>query len=339
MRRLLLGSLRVLGWLLLGLLIAASGAWCVLALGISGPHGEGVRNALAGVAAVAVLATLVSLALRRWRWRALAAYAALFAAVLVWFFSLEPRNDRDWVAENARLAHATIEGDAVTVHNIRNFAYRSENDFTPAYYDKRFDLAKLEGVDLVATYWMGPAVAHIFLSFAFAGGDHLAVSIETRKEKGEGYSTVKGFFRQYELYYVVADERDVVRLRTNYRNDPPEQVYIFRLKGNPESARRVFMDYMNALNTLKAQPDWYNSLTTNCTTTIWTHSLVNPGHVPFNWKILASGYVPQYLYEQGRLVDGGLPFAELQQRSQVNARAQQADSAADFSTRIRQGAP
>ena len=118
----------------------------------------------------------------------------LFAAVLGWWFSLEPSNDRDWVAENARLAYAAIEGDIVTVHNIRNFDYRSETDFTPAWYDKRFDLRRLEGVDLVAVYWMGPAIAHIFVSFAFAGGDHLAVSIETRKEKGEGYSTVKGSF-------------------------------------------------------------------------------------------------------------------------------------------------
>ena len=131
--------------------------------------------------------------------------------------------------ENAVLPHATIEGDRVTVHNVRNFAYRTETDFTPAWHDKTYDLRQLEGVDLVATYWMGPAVAHIFLSFAFAGGDHLAVSIETRKEKGEGYSTVKGFFRQYELYYVVADERDVIGLRTNYRRDPPEDVYVYRI--------------------------------------------------------------------------------------------------------------
>jgi hypothetical protein len=165
------------------------------------------------------------------------------------------------------------------------------------------------------------------------------VSIETRKEKGEGYSTVKGFFRQYELYYVVADERDVIGLRTNYRQNPPEQVHVYRLAGDNAGARRVFMEYMNALNALKARPAFYNSLTTNCTTTIWTHSLVNPGHVPLSWKILASGYVPQYLYELGRLDARGLPFAELQRAAYVNDRAQQAGAAADFSTRIRSGMP
>src|SRR5207244_1722109 len=139
--------------------------------------------------------------------------------------------------EVARLAYATIDGDLVTVHNIRNFDYRTETDFTPAYYDKTYDLKKLDSVDLVAVYWMGPAIAHLFLSFGFAG-DHLAISIEARKEKGEGYSSVKGFFRQYELYYVVADERDVIRVRTNYRKDPPEAVYVFPLRAPRETMRR-----------------------------------------------------------------------------------------------------
>jgi hypothetical protein len=324
---------------LIGLLIVAVGGWGVLALAIAGPQAETLRLALAALYGAASLAALIALAVRRWRWRVLASYGALFAAVLLWYFSLEPSNNRDWVAENARLAHATIDGDAVTVHEIRNFAYRTETDFTPAYYDRRFDLSKLEGVDLVATYWMGPAVAHIFLSFAFSGGEHLAVSIETRKEKGEGYSTVKGFFRQYELYYVVADERDVIGLRTTHRNDPPEQVHVYRLAGDPAGARRVFMDYMNALNALKAKPAFYNSLTTNCTTTIWTHSLVNPGHVPLSWKILASGYVPQYLYELGRLDARGLSFPALQQAAYVNDRARQAGASANFPTLIRKKLP
>lgn len=339
MRRLAASVASVAALFLIALFILAAGAWGVLALAISGPQNASLRLALAAAFGSAALAALVALAVRRWRWRGLAAFLALFAAALVWFFNLQASNDRDWVAENAVLPHATVQGDLVTVHNVRNFAYRTETDFTPAYYDKTFDLGQLEGVDIVAAYWMGPAVAHIFLSFAFAGGDHLAVSIETRKEKGEGYSTVKGFFRQYELYYVVADERDVIRLRTNYRQDPPEQVHVYRIKGDAAGARGIFMDYVNAINALKQTPAFYNSLSTNCTTTIWTHSLVNPGHVPFSWKVLASGYVPQYLYEQGRLVDGGLPFAELQARALVNPRAQQADSAADFSTLIRQGLP
>ncbi len=235
----------------------------------------------------------------------------------------------------AVLPWAEISGDQVTVHNIRNFDYRSETDYTPAYYDRRFDLSQLEAVDVVAVYWMGPAVAHIFLSFAFAGDDYLSVSIEARKERGEGYSTVKGFFRQYELAYVVADERDVIRLRTNYRRDPPEDVYVYRVQGSIDNGRRLFLAYMDRINALRERPGFYNSLTTNCTTTIWLNSRVNPGHLPFSWKILLSGYLPDYLYESGRL-DGGMPFPELRRRAHINARAHAAGGEADFSRRIRQ---
>jgi len=327
------------GLSLLGLLVLAAGGWGVLALAVSGPQGAALRMGLAAGFGAASLAALVALAVGRWRWRGLAAYLGLFAAVLAWYFSIAPSNERDWLTENAVLPHATIEGNAVTVHNIRNFGYRTETDFTPAYYDKRFDLSQFEGVDLVASYWMGPHIAHVFLSFAFAGGDHLAISIEARKEKGEGYSTIKGFFRQYELYYVVADERDVIGLRTNHRNDPPEQVYVYRLKGNLDAGRRLFMEYMDQINALALRPAFYNSLTTNCTTNIWLNSRVNPEHVPFSWKVLASGHVPEFLFEQGRLAAGVPDFAEIQRRALVNARAQAAGTAEDFSRRIRDVTP
>ncbi|MGZ5165605.1 MAG: Lnb N-terminal periplasmic domain-containing protein [Burkholderiales bacterium] len=322
-------------FVLLGLLIEATGGWGVLALAYSGPHNEVLRNSLSAAVALIAQAALIALGVRRWRWRVLSAYIVLFAVLLVWYFGIEPSNDREWQADVAVLPYATVEGDIVTVHDIRNFDYRSEADYTPAYYDKRFDVRELEGVDLVAVYWMGPAIAHTFVSFAFAGGDHLAISIETRKEKGEAYSTVKGFFRQYELYYVVADERDVIRLRTNYRHDPPEEVYVYRVQGPVESGRRLFMQYMKEINELTIYPEFYNTLTTNCTTAIWYNTLINAEHLPFSWKILASGYVPEYLYESGRL-DTSVPFSELKQRAHVNSRAHAADSAPDFSRRIRQ---
>jgi len=319
---------------LLGLLMLAMGGWGTLALAYSGPHDETLRYSLAAAFATASFAVLIALAWRRWRWRVFTAYLVLFAALLVWYFSLEPSNERDWQPDVAVLAYAEIEGDQVTVRNIRNFDYRSETDYTPAYYDKRFDLRKLEGIDLIAVYWMGPAIAHTLVSFAFAGGDHLAISIETRKEKGEGYSTIKGFFRQYELYYVVADERDVIRLRTNYRHDPPEDVYVYPVRGAIENGQRLFMAYMKQINALRIHPKFYNTLTTNCTTDIWYNTLANAEHLPFSWKILASGYVPDYLYQAGRL-DTSIPFPELKRRVHVNARAQAADAAADFSHRIR----
>jgi len=318
---------------LLALLVVGSATWGVAALWYFDHAAFGWRAALAGAFALAALLALAGLFLTRWRWRAFGAYAVLFAVVLWRWEAIEPSNDRDWQPETARLAYAEVAGDKVTVHNIRDFQYRTETDFTPAYYDKTFDLARLDSVDLVASYWMGPAIAHVFLSFGF-GEERLAISIEARKERGEGYSSLQGFFRQYELYYVVADERDAIRVRSNYRRDPPEQVYLYRLRARPEAARRVFLDYVAEINRLKERPEFYNTLTTNCTNAIWLHGRVNPDHLPYSWKILVSGHLPELLYENGRL-DASVPFAELQRRSLINERAAAADQAADFSARIR----
>lgn len=329
--------MRPAGVLALGLLLLGSAGWGVLALWYLDHKTFAVRAALTAAFALVSLAALAALVLPDWRWRALAAYAAVFA-LLVWRWSaIEPSNDRDWKPETARLAHATIAGDQVTLHDIRNFDYRSENDFTPAYYDRTFDLKQLDSVDLVASYWMGPAIAHVFLSFGFAGR-HVAISIEARSERGEGYSSIKGFFRQYELFYVVADERDVIRVRTNYRRDPPEDVYLYRLRGSQEDARRLFLEFLTEINRLKERPEFYNSLLTNCTSNIWLHSRVVPGPLPYSWKILVSGYTPEFLYEQKR-VDTLLPFAELKRRSRINEPAKAGDKAEDFSQRIRAGLP
>jgi hypothetical protein len=222
------------------------------------------------------------------------------------------------------------------VHNIRNFNYRSETDFTPAYYTKTYDLSKLDSVDLFAIYWMGPAIAHTIISFGFADQDYLAVSIEARKEKGEAYSTIKGFFRQYEQIYIAADERDVIRLRSNYRNDPPEDVYRYRLQSSPELARQFFLDYLQTINELRDRPQFYNTLTANCTNLIWHHARVSPERIPFSWKLLASGYTPEYLYDMGRL-DTSTSFAELTRSAYVNPVAQELGDVVDFSRRIRGG--
>lgn len=323
--------------LALACVIIMTALWGSLALHYAGPA-DGPLGLMAAAFAALGAISLLGYTLRRRHPRlftaAVTAYAAAFLALLAWWQGIKPSNDRDWRAEESRLPFATIDGDFVTVHNIRSFDYRSETDFTPAYLDRRYDLRRLEHIDLAAVYWMGPAIAHIYLSFVFADQPPLAISIEARKERDEGYSSLAGFFRQYELFYVVADERDVTRLRTNYRHDPPEAVYLYRLRGNPDNARRIFRAYLNRINALRSDPEFYNTLTTNCTTVIWQHSLVNPDHLPLSWKILASGYVPQYLYENGRL-DDSVPFEDLRRRSHINAAAQAADKAPDFSRRIR----
>jgi hypothetical protein len=184
---------------------------------------------------------------------------------------------------------------------------------------------------------MGPSIAHVFVTFGFADDDYLAISIETRKPKGEGYSTFKGFVRQFELVYIVADERDVIRLRTNYRRDPPEDVYVYRIRSSIEAERQLFLDYMHRINALQTQPEFYNTLTTNCTTSIWTTVHADDESIPWSWQVLVNGYAPEYVYERGRLEAKGLSFPQLQERAHVNARAAAADKAADFSRRIRAG--
>ncbi|MEJ5989137.1 DUF4105 domain-containing protein [Ramlibacter sp. PS3R-8] len=317
--------------------ILCAGAWGAGLLHFAGPGGPATRQAMAITAGVVALASCWMFFVPGRRRHGLLVAGALFVALLGWWSGIRPSNDREWAPEVARLAHATVDGDVVTVHNIRNFDYRSETVFDARYYDRSFDLRKLESVDLVSVYWMGPAIAHLFVTFGF-GDAYLAVSIEARRERTEGYSTLGGFFRQYELVYVVGDERDLIRLRTNYRKDPPEDVYLLRLQAPVENARRFFLDYVAAINALRDAPEFYNTLLTNCTTRILLHARANPDAPVYSWKALASGYAPEYAYDEGRL-DTSLPFSDLMRASHVNEAARAADTAPDFSRRIRHGLP
>jgi hypothetical protein len=329
--------LRVLWWSALGLVILLVGAWGTLALRYSDLRPAGLRTVAAAAFGLLALAALGAVA-AGWRRRsALAVFAVAFAVLLLYWRTIAPSNARDWAPEVARAPSATIDGDLVTLHDVRNFDYRTETDFTPEYYDRTYDLRRLDALDLITSYWMGPAIAHVFVSFGF-GDDHVAVSIEARKERGEGYSSVQGFFKRYELIYVVGDERDLIRVRTTYRRDPPEDVYLYRVRVPAENIRRVFLEYVRAINDVKARPRFYDTLTTNCTTTVALHARVNPDALPLSWRVLLSGYAAEYVYLGGRL-DTSLPFDELRRRSRINEAARAADQAPDFSRRIREGRP
>jgi hypothetical protein len=322
------------GMIVIGFLVAGMTAWASLAITYSDLPGYSLRAVLACLFALATL--LAFLVLPR-RARTLFWFFLVFALVAAWWTTIKPSNARDWQTDVAVLPYATIEGDRVTLHNIRNFTYRTETDFDAHYYDKVFDLRQLDSVDLVAVYWMGDAIAHVMLSFGFDGKDYVIFSIEARKERGEGYSSVKGFFKQYELIYVVGDERDLIRLRTDYR-DPQEDVYLYRTNISPENARRLFLEYIDTINQLKQEPEFYNTLTTNCTTNVVRHIQAFGGKARYNWKILLSGYAPQYAYELGGL-DTSLPFDELRKRSIINPRAHEIGNDPDFSQRIRERLP
>lgn len=319
---------------MIGALVAGMAAWSAGMIYYSPVFPAAARGLLA---AGFILATLLAFILLPNRTRTLAVFVVVFAVLVVLFFRIPASNDRDWQPEVAVTPWAEIKGDLVTIHGVRNFDYRSETDFTPHWEDRTYDLRKLDSVDLIAVYWAGKAIAHIMVSFGFEDKDHLAVSIETRKEKGESYSTLAGFFRQYELYYVVADERDVIGVRTTYRQ-PQEDVYLYRTRAPIKNIRRVFLDYLKAMNDMRGRPRFYNTLTTNCTTSILMHTRMNPESPPLSWKILLSGYVPDYLYDLGR-IDTAMPFLELEKISRVNDRAHAAGKDPNFSQRIREGLP
>ena len=323
--------LSALGIAGLGLAVAGATVWGALALYYSDLPGEPVRIAFATAFALGTLLAFVLL-----RRRTLIGFGVAFGGVLLWWTSIEPSNERDWQTDVAALPYATQDGDLVTLHNIRNFDYRTEQDFLPRYDERTFDLRQLDAVDLIAVYWMGDAIAHIMVSFGFAG-DHVAISIETRKEKGEPYSSIAGFFKQYELIYVVGDERDLIRVRTNYRR-PEELAYVYRTRATPANARGLFLEYVEKINQLRERPEFYNTLTTNCTTDVWWLVRTLSGQVPLDWRVLLSGYFPEYAYDLGNL-DTGLPFPELKARSLINDKAHAADQDPKFSERVREGLP
>ena len=323
--------LRLVACSVLGLVLLGLTAWAVAALYFDF-RVSWLRMPLAALYALAAVAVWVFVKRRR---LAVGLTAGGFVLVVVWWFTLRPSNERDWQPDVAVLSYADLQGNHVILHNIRNCDYRTETDFDVHYYDKTFDLGKIRTADLYMVYWGSPYMAHTMVSFGFEGGDYVCFSIETRKEKGEGYSALRGLFRQFELIYIVGDERDLVRLRTNYRKG--EEVYLYRLRGSPEQVGKFFLEYVDRLNSLHQRPEWYSALTDNCTTGIRAQRAAAE-RAPWDWRMLVNGYGDRLLYERG-LIATNLPLAELKERSHINARARAADRAPDFSRLIRQGLP
>lgn len=246
---------------------------------------------------------------------------------------VHPSNNRDWSLDQTVLPYAEINGDKVSVHNIRNFSYTSTHDYTPNYYDKTFDLSKIKNVYFVDEPFSGyVGAAHTFLSFEFEGNNFVSISVEIRKEKGESFSALKGVLRQYELTYVIADERDVVKLRSNYRHD---KVYVYPIKTTPEKMRAVFLSMIERADKLKEEPEFYNTLFSNCTTNIVNHvNQISPKRVPWDITFLLPENADKYAYKIG-LIDNTLPFEETRAAHLVNDLAEKYADSPDFSLKIR----
>jgi len=315
-------------WFLFQVLLVA---WATLAIYYSNLPWAGLRIVLAGAFAAF---SLWALWLSRQR-RMSALFIVLFLCVVAWWISISPSHDREWRPEVAVMPRAFIDGDRVRITGVRNFDYRSRDDFDVHYEERIVQLSHLTGLDFFVSYWSEGFVAHTFVSFIFDNAPPLSISIETRPEVGEGFDPVASLFKQFELIYVVGDERDLVRVRTNYRG---ESVYLYRLNSSPDSVRRLLMIYLARINELADKPEWYHLLTNSCTINIVRYANAAGRAGRFNIRHLLNGLIDSYLYHSGR-VDTTLPFDELRRRSLINAAAQAADDAADFSDRIRASLP
>lgn len=320
--------LRLSGVLLLALAMTIAAAWAGGALFYDGPGGWFV--ALNAVALVAAL-----LWLGQWRTRVVF-FAIWFVIVTAWWLTLRPTNDADWQPDVAKLPWAEIDGDIVTLHNVRNCDYRTKDDYAPRWETRTVRLSQLTGVDMAVNYWGSPWMAHPIVSFQFADAPPLCFSIETRKKKGQNYSAIGGLYRQFELICIAAAERDVLRVRTNFREG--EDVYLYRLAIMPEQARERFREYLRTINGLRDKPRWYNAVTTNCTTSI-RHQHPAAERDTWDWRMLVNGKGDELMYERGILATGGMSFPDLKSRSHINTAARTAGNASDFSIRIRSGLP
>ena len=306
--------------------------WSAAALFFDSPF-----PALRTPAAIAYLIVIVAAVflLRRNHLGIIVAFAG-FALVALWWFSLKPLSDRDWQPDDAQTAWADINGDEVTIHNVRNCDYVTEKEYTCHWETRNYNLVNIRGADIFITWWGPTLIAHPIVSFDFGEQGHVPMSIETRDEVGQGYSAIRGFFRQYALIYIVSDERDVIRLRTNFRKD--EEVYLFRTTATPALARKVFLDYLQRVNELNRQPEWYNAVTNNCTTNIAVAAAeAQHKEVRYDWRILLNGKMDEMMYENSGLVTGGLSLPALKAQAHINDAAHAADDSPQWSKLIRVG--
>lgn len=326
-RRVTRGAWRALRFIVLALVVA----WASCAIYFSPLPSQALRLSLAlGFAALGVWALWLS---RRpaARW----IFAGTYLAVLVAWGFVKPSHDRDWRADVAVMPRATIDGDRVRITGVRDFDYRSRDDFTVRYKEREFLLSRLQGVDFFISYWMPGPIGHTFLSFVFEDGPPLNISIETRPEAHEGYSPLASMFKHYELIYVVGEERDIVGVRTNFRD---EDVYVYRLRVPAESARRLLAVYLERINELADRPEFYHLLSNSCTVNIVRYANIAGRTGPIDFRHYLNGWVDRYFYD-ARLLDPTFTFAELRQRSRVDRAVAAAEAPEVFSRLIRRETP
>ncbi|TAL96445.1 MAG: DUF4105 domain-containing protein [Rhodanobacter sp.] len=317
----------------LGSLLAfCSGAWATLALWYRLPGGK-VTRTLGSAAWVALVLALTALALDRHSWLPLGAYAAAYAMLLLWWATIAPSGQRDWRDDVARLSTGTVHGDRVRLDNVRNFDWRSDTDYDIRWENRSYDLAGLVSADAVVSHWGSRAIAHAMISFGFADGRHLVFSVEVRKSREQEYSSIGGFFKQFETILIAADENDIIRVRTNVRG---EDDYLYPLRLDPPTLRTLFLSYVHAANRLALKPAFYNTFTSNCTTLVYRMARQIDAGLPWDVRLLLTGYLPEYLYRVG-VVDRSVSVDVLRRRGHISDHARAIRPGQDFSQVIRLG--
>jgi hypothetical protein len=308
-------------------------AWGTLAIYYSNLPRAQARLALAfAFAAFAIWAIFIF----RRRWKTLA-FVAVYLGVVAWWIAIPPSHDRNWRPEVAAMPRAVVHGDRVRITGVRNFDYRSRNDFTVRYEEREVELSHLTALDFYVSYFMEGPVGHTFVSFIFDNAAPVSISIETRPEVGEGFAPVASMFKQFELIYVVGEERDLVGVRANHRNEP---IYLYRLNTSAEDARRLFLVYLQRINELADKPEFYHLLTNSCTINIVRYANAAGREGRIDIRHILNGLADSYLYRSGRMA-AALPFQELRRRSHINEAVRAADGLPepDFSDRIRLALP
>jgi len=316
------------------LVIAPISAWGALALWFRFPGPEGLRAAVAVLFAALGLGTIAALFMRR-SLIALAVFAIAFAGLLAWWSTIKPPLDGDWAPDVARQTTGSVKGDILTLSDVRDFEWRTDKDFTERWGPRSYDLSKLKTLDLFLAYWAGPEMAHVIMSFGFEDGDHIAWSVEVRRERNGEFSPIADAFKSHTLVYLATTERDSVRLRSNVRG---EDVRLYRLNTPPDQARALLKEYAAESTALAEQPKFYNSITANCATVVFKLVRAAGSTLPFDWRLVVNGFLPGYLYDHGAVVTT-MPLAELMERARVSEKARAADASPDFSRLIRVGVP
>lgn len=327
-------GLSIFGFLSRGLVFLLGSLWAYGAIYFDGPGARGSRVNIALAIAWALLAVVLLIKAPGRRTRAMTWLACMAVVILPWLL-IRPSHDRDWQAEWKETGWAEIEGDLITFHNFRNFDYAMDGTITERWETRTVHLSKLRGLDYFHDAFGGELIAHTLLSYDFGEDGHVVLSIETRRELGESYSEVGGFYKMFELQYLFGDERDLVRVRSNLRNEP---VHLYRTKFDSMRVRESFLESVHALNSLHDQPRWYNVVTNNCTTSLRTQTPTRK-RAKFDYRMLLNGKLDALVYEKDGFFTDGLSFPELRAQSLINEAANAAHNDPLFSMRIRAGRP